>query len=408
MSRVKQLALHLRWFLVALLAVGAFLSLRAGIRGAIASSGDFQWAGAFLFRNGVDPWNDALTNHSHIAHFTQPTYPHMLYILLLPLSMLSFQHAIELWCCLNILLSVACVLLLKKLFSLSRIVSISALLLLWISAPYRATLQRGQASLVELLLLCIVFSATNSTLRGAALGLSFSTYLFAPVAVSFLWFKRHILTLTIGVFALFLGLILTWCMVGGSVVQLAFEPFAVARLNASPGMADLVTTIELALAGLFPAFTSGPAVAWIAGLFAAGAFGFFLSRRQVSPGGYLVLVAVAGLFTAKHLMVDYTFLLVPLCYAMSVRGKPVRLVALPIIGACWYMDKIFESSRLAGAPALTQGLTSAAACCMLGSLLVFLTWSVLRTECVRGVEPEVEEEKGYLSPTALSPPNAVG
>jgi hypothetical protein len=99
MTTIHTLVKRFRWVILSLLAIGAAISLFVGIRGAISSSKDFQWASAELLRNGVDPWKQALIdNGSRIAHFSPPNYLHEFYILLLPVSMLSFHQAAEFWC----------------------------------------------------------------------------------------------------------------------------------------------------------------------------------------------------------------------------------------------------------------------------------------------------------------------
>jgi hypothetical protein len=383
MPMIKEIVNRFRWVLMGLLSIPAGISLKAGMHGAISSSQDFQWSGASLLRHGIDPWKNALLGQSaSVSHFSQPGCLHMFYVLLLPFSRLSFQHAAEAWCILNILLSIAAIFLLKNLFSLSRFVSIGMLFLLWMSSSFRSTLRLGQTSIFELVLLCLVFCTTNSTIRGLALGFSFSEYSFAPVVLSFLWFKHNIRTLTIAVIVAVLAVALTWSMLGGSILQVAFEPFAVSNLTPRSGTADLVTSIEAALARWLPAFRSGQTLAYAAGLMASGAYGLFLSRRRISNGGYLTLISIASLFTIKHAAHDYVFLLLPLCYVFSERGKSTRAIAVPIVGVFWFMDGLFAPLPSSLTRTADQWITSAAASCMLATLLVYLTWSILRTEVV--------------------------
>jgi Glycosyltransferase family 87 len=381
MSISNTLVKYSRWLLLGPLAICAGISLRVGISGALASGKDLQWAGAYLVRAGIDPWQASLLGRGReIAHFSQPHYLHELYILLLPISLLSFQHAIELWCVLNILLSIACIYFLKKLFSLSRTSSIAILLLLWISTPYRATLQAGQISALELCLLCAVFYFQNSTLRGLALGFGFSNYSFAPVVVSFLWFKHNIRTLVIAAIVPVLGLFAVWGMIGGSFAYLATEPFAVSQIDISPGMADLTTAIEATAARCLPTFSAAKTLAYGVGLLLSGIYGFYLSRRRLTDGALLTLIAVAALFTVKHFMNNYIFLVVPLSYAASERGRPIRLIALPLIGLFWFMVELFPELPLNAGSGNMQLLSAVAASCLLGAFLTYLTWSIIKIE----------------------------
>ena len=403
MSKLKQIAAHSRWILLALLTIPAAISLKAGIRGAISSSQDFQWWGASLLRQGIDPWKTALEGQPiGASHFSEPGYLHMFYVLLLPFSKLSFQHAAEAWCVINILLSVTAIYLLKNLFGLSRFGCIGLLLLFWMSAPFRSTLQLGQTSVFELVLLCIVFRATHSTIRGIALGFSLSDYSFAPVALSFLWFKHNIRTLTIAAIVAVLAVMLTWSMLGGSIPQVALEPFSVPALTIRGGTANLVTGLEAALARWLPNFKSGQTIAYGAGLLASGAYGLFLSRRRLSNGAYLTLISTASLFAISHPAHDYVFLLVPLGYAFSQQNKLTRWIALPIVGAFWFMEGLFPPLSADAAPTTGQWMATASACCLLATLLVYLTWSILRAERVHYVERAEKDRRVARSVETLS------
>jgi Glycosyltransferase family 87 len=392
-----------RWIILSILTLAAATSLFVGIRGAIASSKDFQWAGAWLLRAGIDPWQQTLADGGHgIAHFSPPNYLHEFYIMLLPLSLVTFEHAAEIWCAVTILLSIATMYLLKNLFALSTPAALGLLLLLWMSTPFRTTLQVGQMGMMEMFLLSVVFCTTNSTLRGLALGFSFSKYTFAPVLVSFLWFKRNIRTLTIAATVPLLALIMTWGLLGGPISTLATEPFAVSRIKVWPGMADLMTAIEATFAHLVPSFTHGKTLAYIVGLAASGCYGYFLSRRRITNAAQLTLIAVASIFTVKHLMYDYVFLVIPLCYALSERGRALRNIAVPLIFVFWFMDKLFPLLPMNAAPSTAQWLTSIAGCIMLGTLLTYLTWSILRIERAFFASRTRAEKKAAIHAEALS------
>jgi hypothetical protein len=176
------------------------------------------------------------------------------------------------------------------------------------------------------------------------------------------------------------ALVMTWGMLGGPISTIATEPFAVSRIKVWPGMADLMTAIEATFNHLFPAFTRGQTLAYVIGLVAAGLYGYFLSRRRITNAAQLTLIAVASLFTVKHLMYDYIFLVIPLCYAVSERGRALRNIAVPLIFVFWFMDKLFPLLPMNATPTTAQWLTSIAGCIMLGTLLTYLTWSILRIE----------------------------
>ncbi len=377
----KQSKEMMSWSLVSILGVAAFYSLSIGIKGALTSSRDLQWAGAYLIRQNINPWQQAaIEGPQGIHHLASPNYLQQIYIFLLPISNLSFQHAAAVWCGFNILLSVASLYLLQKLFNLSRPVSLAMLFLLWISTPFRSTLELGQVGVVELFLLCLVFSTNNSTIRGIALGVSFSAYTFAPVTLSLLWFRRNIRTLAIAATVPLFGLGMTWGMLGGSLREVATAPFTMTGPILSAGMADLTSCIGAALSIWLPSLRSGSMVAQLAGLLLAGVYGSYLNRHRLTIGAQLTLVALASLFTTQHQAYDFVFLIVPLCYAASKRGAAVRYIAVPAIAAFWFLEKLFPQLPPETAPTLSQWTSLAAATCLLGTLLVYLTSAIIRIE----------------------------
>ena len=376
-----RLATGLGWLFVGCLAVAAFFSLRSGVRGALTSSESFQWAGSYLVRSNVDPWQQASQNHgSAMLHLGSLNYLHEFYIFLMPLSTLSFQHAAALWCFLSIALSIASIYLLEKMFALPRVLSLSILFLLWMSDPFRTTLQMGQIGILELFILCVVFSTKNSTLRGIALGVSFSAYNFAPVTVSLLWFRRNIRTLVIAATVPIFGLVMTWGMLGGSLRELAFEPFSNAAGIAPSGMADLTSCITAALASWLPGMSFTGVFAHGFGLMVAGIYGYYLNQFRLTVGAQLTLVAVASLFTTPHPMYDYVFLVIPLCYAASKRGAALRYVAVPMIGGFWFMPELFAQLPTDASRKTFPFFALAAATCLLGVLVTYLTWAMIRIE----------------------------
>jgi len=88
------------------LACMALVSLAVASEQAVHASRDFQWAGARLLAQHIDPWATALkAKPLALGDLSPPNYLHELYVLLLPLTGVSFHNASLVWCVGNILLS---------------------------------------------------------------------------------------------------------------------------------------------------------------------------------------------------------------------------------------------------------------------------------------------------------------
>src|SRR6202042_972451 len=151
-----------------LLSIAALVSLITGIRHAIEyRCHDLQWMGVRLVGQGIDPWQEELARFPHhYDHFVTPNYLHSLYLLLFPFGLLSFESAEIVWTATTVILSIICVLMLQSLFSLGRFHTLLALCLLWMSSPFRVTLEVGQMSFFELFFLTGAFLAASTALGG--------------------------------------------------------------------------------------------------------------------------------------------------------------------------------------------------------------------------------------------------
>src|SRR5271156_1709138 len=123
-STVARLSTYLRNpspFVLILLAAPAFLSLALGVFQALHGSIDLQWSCARLVAMHEDPWKLYLIGdpHREIILGQQPNYLPELYILLLPLGLLSFPKAILVWAAISVALSIVSLWLTVKTFGLT-------------------------------------------------------------------------------------------------------------------------------------------------------------------------------------------------------------------------------------------------------------------------------------------------
>lgn len=390
--------------LFAALAFAATISLFIGCRGAAHSSRDLPWGASHLLLQRTDPYAEALAGYPHhLPHFTPPNYLPEFYLLLLPLALLSFHAAAIAWCVLTLLLSVASMALLEKIFHLPRTYSVALLLLLWCSAPFRTTLQVGQMSMLELFFFCLIFYAAQRP-AGLVLGLSFAKYSFSPVALSWLLFRSRTRMVLLSLAVPLVGVFITWMLVGGHLLNLCLEPLQVSRVSVWPGLADLMTLTEYGLHRAGTSASLAGTASYVAALSGSLIFSFILRNKRMSAGAQFVLVAVASLFTFKHLIYDYIFLLVPFCYAVSAKGRPLLKPVAMAIGFFWFAIALVPRLRYHAAPTPLEWMSFVFSFAALAALLLCLARHVPRIE--ETLLREQAEDATYASHTVVTAPTS--
>jgi hypothetical protein len=363
--------------ILVLLSFAALISLVTGIRHAIQyGCHDLQWIGAHLVGQRIDPWQEELAHSPHhFAHFSPPNYLHALYLILLPLGALDFQSAAMLWTAGTVCLSVVCVLMLRRLFTLDVFQTGVALCLLWMSSPFRVVLEVGQMSFFELFFLMGAYLAASTALGGLSFGVSLVKYSFSPAAVMLFLFRGRLRFLLFAAAVPVVGLLGVWLFVRTPLLKLALEPLIVsaAPTAVSPGFADLMTLAEHTLK-----FHIGPSharqFAYALGLFGSAAYALLLSRFRLSRAEEFTLISVASLFFVKHLVYDYVFLVVLLCFALTQKRLKIKV---PLVGGVlifWFIFPLFERRWQNDLNVhLGQLATN---CCLLAGLLAFTTFVV--------------------------------
>jgi hypothetical protein len=340
----------------AALVLPAAVSLYAGVRNSLSRSQDFQWSGAHLALQHIDPYSQFLRHDpEHRILLSQvPNYLHELYILLLPLGALSFSHAKPIWALLNCLFAILIAFVLRRIYDLPRSQALLLLLLLFASTPFRIVLGNGQQSLLELLLFCLIFYFTRPTGQGIALGLSYSKYSFSPVVFLYLFFRRRFRVLAISFIAPLLGLLIMGLLVRGSLIPLATEPLAVSRIGVTAGLGDLMTIIQTLFHTLLPETLIGKLM-YAAALLASAAYAFTLSRTgSPSPRRDAAALAVANLMFFTHLTYDYVFLAIPLAAALAAPFQRAKTYILATVALLWFGIKLIPVSVSAGVQRVEQ------------------------------------------------------
>ncbi len=363
---------------MALLGTGAMVSLGVGIRHALQyGSSDLQWSGSHLLWRHIDPWAERLAQSPHrFSHFSPPNYLHLLYLLFLPFAFLPFTVVQVLWCGCSILCSLAAVWVLVRYFALSKMQGFAVLALLWISSPFRVVLEVGQLSLFELLFFCLVFTSRSPLASGFAFGISLVKYSFSPVAGMFLFWRRRYGVLLIAAAVCCTGLLGCFLLLPTPFLQLMREPFLVSRIAVNPGVADLMTLSEYGLRpwiGIAPA----KAMSYVVAMGGGAVFALTLSRLRVTKAAELCLLSLASLLFFKHLIYDYVFLVIPLCYAFSLRTS--RKVWVPIVGGVfvfWFFAVLLHRAT----EGMAVNLAALSANCILLTLLLgYTTWVAIQS-----------------------------
>jgi hypothetical protein len=303
-----------RKIILAILCLLAAGSLAIAIRQALRMGIDLQWSGAHLLSQGIDPWKTFLEGdrHHQLILGQQPNYLHELYVLLLPIGHMSFHTAKAAWCCANLVFLGLSVWLIGRLYALSLHSTLLTATLLCLSAPLRVTFANGQQSLFSLLCFAAAYSIVSAQpVRGIIFGLGFAKYSMAPVVVVVEAFRRRWLSLLCAGIPIFVGLLICWRITGTHLPTLLVEPLQSARIAVSPGYADVMTMLQLALVHTSLAGKSFQLTS-VAGLLLAGIAGIWIAVRRLETRRETALVALFTLLCFKHLIYDYVFLAIPM------------------------------------------------------------------------------------------------
>ncbi len=359
----------------AALTLPAAISLYAGFRNALSRSQDFQWSGANLVLQHIDPYSQFLRHDpEHRIVLSQiPNYLHELYILLLPLGALSFSHAKPIWAVLNCLFAVLIAFFLRRIYDLPHSQALLILLFLFSSTPFRMVMGNGQQSLLELLLFCLIFYFARPAGQGIALGLSYSKYSFSPVVFLYLCFRRQFRVLAISLALPLLGLFAMCLLVHGSLLALSTEPLTVSRADTINGLGNLMTIIQIASRNVLSLALTQKIMA-AAALLASVTFAFALSRQEeIFPPRDAAALAVATLMFFPHRTYDYVFLAIPLAAALTAPSQRAKTYIMATVALLWFGTKLVPTSLPPGAQLIEQVTVFL----LLSGILVLLTRNAL-------------------------------
>jgi Glycosyltransferase family 87 len=330
----------LAWAVLAIVGCMAAISLYVGVREALVTGTDFQWSGARLIGQHIDPWKTMMEgdpNHQ-IRPGQTPNYLHELYMFLLPVGYLSLSKALAVWCAVNLLLLSATLWCVIRMFHMDRMHAILLALLVLSSTPLRMTLSNGQHGLFILLMLTLVFYLRAPAARGIFLGISYSKYSFSPLLVFFLILKKRFLMLIMSAVVPAVGLFVVWRMLHGSnLLTLATEPLKLSRYGVGLGFADIMTPIEMTLKNAGYSAQLAYVIPTAVGMLAAVISAVTLARmKNLSENAQYALILLLTLFCFKHLLYDFVVMLAPLAIVLTAGKSAARTIALIGILYFWF------------------------------------------------------------------------
>lgn len=324
-------------------ALPAVVSIGVAVWHGLRRGHDFQWSGAHMLATHIDPYQQSLQHDpGNLILMNQvPNYLHELYVLLLPLGLLPFGIAKDIWVAINLGFVGACVWLLGRSYGLKRSQIWLLGLLLGASTPFRVTVSSGQTALLETFLLILV--ATSFAGGGVALGASYFKYSFSPVIVCYQAMRGRWSCLAKSAVAPLLGLAIFWVLVHGNVFREAMEPFAVSRNHGvALGEGDLMScdySFRLHY-GFNPVSTSGALPAALGSV----VLGAIVAARRAKDCDSFPALICASLMLFTHLSYDYVALVIPLAALLrSTTGEGLamhrsqQILAGISIGLLWYV-----------------------------------------------------------------------
>jgi hypothetical protein len=293
-------------------------------------SGDFQWSGAHLLSQGIDPFDAVLRRQRAGLLLNQnPNYLHLLYLAMLPLGVLPFSVARIVWAVVNVAMAVTVSWRLGRAVGLDRWQQAGLLGVFLSSGPFVFAVGGGQQTLMVLFLSVLAATLHSRLGAGLALALALTKYSFAPIALV-LWVRGRGSAVLVAAVASVVALVTFAWVTPTSFMQVALGPLAVGRTMAR-GSADAMTLTGLALDD--PRAPVSYVVAAVTCLLLV-----WVSRRQIRHGDWVDALAAAcliSLVTFPHLLYDYCVLLPVLVSALRMRGRS-RVFVCAVVVFFWH------------------------------------------------------------------------
>jgi len=343
-----------RAFVIALV-VMAVLSTAVGVRNGIHRSQDFQWSGERLLVAHVDPWAVYLAGDpQHELILTQiPNYLAILYVLLIPLGLLSLAKANLVWALCNVGFAVVSAVLASRFYGLRGWSGVGLVCAMMIATPTRTAIGNGQQSLLVLFCWCASLLAYRLTdWRSAVAGIGYFKFTFGPPSFIYLWARGGWRPAVVSLLPAFAAVGAVWFWLTGGhdlhgLVKIALEPFRVARTGyqgaeGDPNLMSVLDTIFLRL-------QVNASLASVLELLAALAVSILIAwkvlqqRAGRSVQGSLAVMATMSFVLYMHHSYDGVVLLLPLCYAWRLQRETTAKWILALLAYVLYLERAIDT-----------------------------------------------------------------
>lgn len=335
-------------FTLFLLLVLSAISIGQGIHNAMQYSQDFMWSPAVLFSNHKNPFDIYVFGNPNkeIILTQKPNYLHFIYILVSPLSALSWNASKLLWGITNTLIGVANCILVAKIFNLNTAKALIVAALFFCSAPFRNGVGNGQQQELVLFLFLSGFYVKNNYLAGILTGLSFFKYSFTPPIGLSLFLMRGWRSAAVSIVVNIILILVFSYWVWQNPVHVAIGPFLVSSLEIPTGAGDIMSLVKM----LSPVHSGSVYKSIFYGipLTVSLIICWLLFKRCTNHAEFIAYVALTSLTCFFHLSYDYIFLL-PLAVLgieriSSAKGK----IIVAGVFYSWYLQRIVYPYDLNG------------------------------------------------------------
>jgi len=347
-----------RWLLI-LLVLGAAVSTSVGVINALHQSQDFQWSGERVLLRHVDPWAQYLAGDpEHQFIQTQiPNYLPILYVLIVPLGMISLLYAKLVWAIANVAFAVVSAGAVGRAFDLGRWRVMALVCLMMMATPTRISIGNGQQSLLVLMMWCLTLLNTRLTARSAVLsGIAYFKYSFAPPMVLFLLFRRGLRAFLLSLVPAMAGVGLVWVWITGGrqpmeLLRLVVEPLAVSRegFKADANDPNLMNFLEQFLHGRPQGFVNGIEIVVALAVCLVISYSAFRKNPDGEIAWQMSIMAVMSYGLFKHHTYDAVVLLLPLAYAMARWQERAATVLVGLIGYLFFAERGLQAIHVPGA-----------------------------------------------------------
>jgi hypothetical protein len=302
-----------------------------------------------------DPWKIFLARDpDHLIILgQQPNYLPELYILLLPLGLMSFSTAVVVWTVVSLALSVAILCLTAKTYDLTATQALICAEVFLASTPLRVSLANGQQITLVFALLVAAFYCNKSLWKGLWLGLSYCKYSFAPVIFLTWLLDRRYLLLFCSVLPPVIGLLGVYYLVHSPLPDLILGPIRTAEIvfNGSYGFGDIMSLAKLfadRFSSANPMWQHLPEIVVLAGSLIAA---IYLRRlKSMSESRRAALMITLTLLLFRHIIYDFVALLLPFATAFDSRKTWTKAGVFTIVTYFWFGSSIVN--RLAHWPSI--------------------------------------------------------